>query len=149
MKSTLLPLKAKKCVKSRLYFPKNLFCGFFLCHFKGKRGQQAKTAFFSWLWACPLWLWNGGWWLPVCQRPTSLVHFDSHMGAVMILKAAIRLTVAFQGSAWCRHCAAPIISSGNTLHKAAFCLFLFLFPCWYTVTSYSPLKYLNNCTHVF
>lgn len=56
----------------------------------------------------------GGCLLPVCQRPTGLVHFDIHMGAVMILKAAIKLTVAFRGSAWCWHCAAPIIPSGNT-----------------------------------
>lgn len=69
----------------------------------------------------------GGCLLPVCQRPTSLVHFDIHMGAVMILKAAIKLTVAFQGSAWCRHCAAPIIRSGNTPWRTEFSLLLDLF----------------------
>ena len=56
-------------------------------------------------------------WWPVCQRPTNPVHSDIHMGAVMILKAAIKLTVAFRESAWCWNCrrwgceerAAPII----------------------------------------
>lgn len=104
--------KDKKCGIARLCFPKSIL---FPSGLK-ERGQQTRLVFFSRLWACPLWLQlqGGGWWLPVCQRPTSLVHFDIHMGAVMILKAAIKLTAAFRGSAWCRHWAAPIIPSGNT-----------------------------------
>lgn len=103
----------KKCVIERPFSPKNIFCSIFPFGLE-ERGQQTRPVFFTRLWACPLWLQGSGWWLPVCQRPTSLVHFDIHMGAVMILKAAIKLTVAFWGSAWCRHCAAPIIPSGNT-----------------------------------
>lgn len=72
--------------------------------------------------------------LPVCQRPTGLVHFDIHMGAVMILKAAIKLTVAFRGSAWCRHCAAPIILSGITP-----CITSFFFPPCFFFSVYTSL----------
>lgn len=64
-----------------------------------ERGGQTRPVFFCRLWAGPLVTARrgGGWRLPVCQSPTSLVHFDIHMGAVMILKAAIKLTVAFPG----------------------------------------------------
>lgn len=89
----------------------------------------------------------GGCLLPVCQRPTGLVHFDIHMGAVMILKAAIKLTVAFWGSAWCRHCAAPIIPSGNTPYRTAFSLLLALFPSSHNF--YFPLKYSMLAHTVF
>lgn len=86
---------------------------------RGKKNTTAKDVFFF-PWPCWLLLLGAGCLLPVCQRPGSLVHFDIHIGEVMILKAAIKLTVAFRGSAWCQHGAsltppaAPIIPSGIT-----------------------------------
>lgn len=107
-------VKERRGTHTHLYIYLSLSLSLYTCRILKGRGQQTLSVFFSPSWTCPL-VTAGRWVVvPVCQRPTSPVHFDIHMGAVMILKAAIKLTVAFRGSAWCRRCAAPIIPSGNT-----------------------------------
>lgn len=66
----------------------------------------------------------------------------------MILKAAIKLTVVFQGSAWCRQCAAPIISNGNIPHSTAF-FFCFHFSNTYNFVSFTIFKYFSIVFHIF
>jgi len=79
---------------------------FYLAGFWRGEKWQTRPVFCTLSMAPPPW-WR--WWCsrrrwPVCQRPTNPVHFDIHMGAVMILKAAIKLTVAFRESARCWGC---------------------------------------------
>lgn len=79
----------------------------------------------------------------------SLVHFDIHIGTVMILKAAIKLTVRTQGVCGgemlecCR--AAPITACGDYTATTS-CLHLLSLLC---VSSLSPFLSLSFLTYTY